>query len=73
MTAPDFRAEVARADAENDAAWGRLLRELARRLPNPACGDTITTSRENRTCTHPAGHIGLHRDASGCSWGSTDA
>jgi hypothetical protein len=73
MTAPDFAAEARALDAEVNAGLVRLYRTLLRDQPHPQCGDTITTSRENRTCTHPAGHIGLHRDASGCSWGSTDA
>lgn len=77
MTVPDFRAEVARADADLDAAWGRLYRTLIRNQPAPRCGDQLpaTSRTPHRVCTQPAGHTGvtLHRDDTGCSWGDTDA
>lgn len=68
----DFRAEIRAADEANDAAFGRLYRTLARRLP-AVCAHTITGVRDgDHTCTMPAGHIGLHRDAGNCSWGNGD-
>jgi hypothetical protein len=77
MTVPDFRAEVARADAELDAAWAGLLRTLLRNTPAPDCGDTVpATSRDpRRVCCEPVTHRGVtnHRDAYGWTWGDTDA
>lgn len=69
----DFKAQAAALDAEVNANLLGLYRALLRDRPHPVCAHQIHGARDGQhCCTLPAGHIGLHRDAAGCSWGNGD-